>query len=369
MTGEPKLPDDYRERTWQKLRDAVLAIQKSKSIKYSLEELYQAVENMCNHKMAHTLYSNLRSLTESHVRSNIEQFSAESIDRFYFLKKMNETWQAHCHQMIMIRSIFLYLDRTYVLQNPHILSIWDMGLDLFRQYILQYTLVQTRVVEGLLMLIEKERQGDAVDRTLLKSLLRMLTDLQIYEHSFEPRFLIATERLYAAEGQRLMQELEVPDYLAHVDKRIMEENERVLHYLDSSTRYQLIYNVEKQLISEHITNILQKGLDGLLEENRLYDLTLLYSLLGRVKSGHSELCVSFNAYIKKRGRTIVIDPEKDKTMVQELLDFKDTMDYVVAICFNRNEKFSNSLKEAFEHFINQRANKPAELIGTYFSLD
>lgn len=50
-------------------------------------------------------------------------------------------------------------------------------------------------------------------------------------------------------------------------------------------------------------------------------------------------------------------------MVQELLDFKDKMDNIVNICFHKNEKFSNSLKEAFEAFINQRANKPAELIG------
>lgn len=59
----------------------------------------------------------------------------------------------------------------------------------------------------------------------------------------------------------------------------------------------------------------------------------------------------------------MIDPEKDKSMVQELLDFKDKMDNIVVVCFKKNEKFANSLKEAFEHFINQRANKPAELIG------
>lgn len=50
-------------------------------------------------------------------------------------------------------------------------------------------------------------------------------------------------------------------------------------------------------------------------------------------------------------------------MVQELLDFKDKMDNIVYVCFKKNEKFSNSLREAFEYFINQRANKPAELIG------
>lgn len=51
------------------------------------------------------------------------------------------------------------------------------------------------------------------------------------------RFLTATERLYASEGQQLMQDLDVPEYLAHVNKRINEENERLLHYLDQCTKY------------------------------------------------------------------------------------------------------------------------------------
>lgn len=55
-------------------------------------------------------------------------------------------------------------------------------------------------------------------------------------------------------------------------------------------------------------------------------------------------------------------------MVQELLDFKDKMDNIVNTCFHKNEKFANSLKEAFEAFINQRANKPAELIGNIRSV-
>ncbi|XP_067008215.1 cullin-4A [Anabrus simplex] len=362
---KPKLPDNYQEETWEKLKEAVIAIQTSKSIRYGREELYQAVQNMCSHKMAATLYANLTSLTEKHVKSNIEQFLAESMDRHIFLKKMNECWQSHCQQMIMVRGIFLFLDRTYVLQNPTIHSIWDMGLDLFRQHIVLNTLVQTRTVEGLLMLIEKERQGDTVDKSLLKSLLRMLSDLQIYQEAFETKFLEATERLYAAEGQRLMQELDVPEYLAHVDKRLNEESERLIHYLDPSTKWQLIHTVEKQLLSEHLSSILHKGLEGLLEENRVTDLTLLYSLFTRVKNGLVELCLHFNTFIKKKGRTIVIDPEKDKTMVQELLDFKDKMDNIVCNCFQRNEKFANSLKEAFEHFVNQRANKPAELIAKF----
>lgn len=180
-----------------------------------------------------------------------------------------------------------------------------------------------------------------------------------------------------------MQEREVPEYLAHVDKRLHEENERLLHYLDHSTKYAyliqiiqveriiflgidrraLISTVEKQLIGEHLVQILQKGLDALVEENRISDLKLMFSLLSRVKNGPQELNTNFCTYVKKRGRTIVIDPEKDKTMVQELLDFKEKLDNIVVTCFGRNEKFVNSLKESFENFVNQRLNKPAELIG------
>lgn len=68
-------------------------------------------------------------------------------------------------------------------------SFRDMGLDLFRHHIAMNTLVQTRTVEGLLLLIEREREGDAVDRSLLKSLLRMLSDLQIYEEAFEHKYV------------------------------------------------------------------------------------------------------------------------------------------------------------------------------------
>ena len=63
------------------------------------------------------------------------------------------------------------------------------------------------------------------------------------------------------------------------------------------------------------------------------------------------------------GKTIVIEPEKDKVMVQELLSFKDSLDQMVLYCCNKNEKFVQGVKEAFESFINTRLNKPAELIG------
>ena len=54
-----------------------------------------------------------------------------------------------------------------------------MGLDLFRVHIVSQSVVQGRTVDGLLALIERERGSETVDRQLLKSLLRMLSDLQV----------------------------------------------------------------------------------------------------------------------------------------------------------------------------------------------
>lgn len=361
----PKLSENYTEDTWLKLREAVNAIQNSTSIKYNLEELYQAVENLCSYKVSPTLYKQLRQVCEDHVQAQIHQFREESLDNLSFLKRMNRCWQDHCRQTIMIRSIFLFLDRTYVLQNSLLPSIWDTGLELFRTHIVSDTAVQKRTVDGILEQIELERNGETVDRSLLRSLLGMLSDLQVYKEAFEEKFLSETNRLYAAEGQRLMQERDVPEYLHHVARRLEEENDRIMSYLDQSTQKPLISCVEKQLLGEHMTAILHKGLSTLLDENRVTELALLYQLFSKVKGGLPILLQFWREYIKSFGSEIVCTPEKDKDMVQELLDFKDKMDNVAHNCFAHNEGFINAMKEAFETFINKRPNKPAELIAKY----
>uniref|UniRef100_A0A8C3R9A9 Cullin-4B n=1 Tax=Cyanoderma ruficeps TaxID=181631 RepID=A0A8C3R9A9_9PASS len=342
---KPKLPENYTDETWQKLKEAVEAIQNSTSIKYNLEELYQAVENLCSYKISANLYKQLRQICEDHIKAQIHQFR-----EYPFL---NKCWQDHCRQMIMIRSIFLFLDRTYVLQNSMLPSIWDMGLELFRTHIISDHKVQNKTIDGILLLIERERNGEAIDRSLLRSLLSMLSDLQIYQDSFEHRFLEETNRLYAAEGQRLMQEREV---------FWVKRKSNSKHFF---CRKPLIATVEKQLLGEHLTAVLQKGLNHLLDENRIQDLSLLYQLFSRVRGGVQVLLQHWIEYIKAFGSTIVINPEKDKTMVQELLDFKDKVDHIIDVCFLKNEKFVNAMKEAFETFINKRPNKPAELIAKY----
>ena len=55
-----------------------------------------------------------------------------------------------------------------------------------------------------------------------------------------------------------MHDRDVPEYIAHVDKRLTEENGRLVHYLDTSTRKPLVTCVEKQLLQEHVVQLLEK---------------------------------------------------------------------------------------------------------------
>lgn len=55
----------------------------------------------------------------------------------------------------------------------------DMGLELFRTHIISDQKVQNKTIDGILLLVERERSGEAIDRSLLRSLLSMLSDLQV----------------------------------------------------------------------------------------------------------------------------------------------------------------------------------------------
>ncbi|NXL48112.1 CUL4A protein, partial [Podilymbus podiceps] len=331
FTERPKLPDNYTQDTWQKLHEAVGAIQSSISIKYNLEELYQVrrIENLASKDTSKLVFLN--------------KCRTDSLDSLLFLKKINKCWQDHCRQMIMIRSIFLFLDRTYVLQNSMLPSIWDMGLELFRNHVISDKQVQNKTIDGILLLIERERNGEAVDRSLLRSLLSMLSDLQASTAKFTKthyKFSLKTFILFKYTGGSCL----------------------LMYFI------KLFSNIFLTVFIQLYSNLLFliyfffSGLDNLLDENRISDLTQTYQLFSRVKGGQQILLQHWSEYIKNYGTTIVVNPEKDKDMVQELLDFKDKVDHIIEVCFQKNEKFINLMKESFETFINKRPNKPAELI-------
>lgn len=353
------------DSSWQALEEAVIAIQKKQKANTTFEQLYHTVENLCNFGYATDIYEKLRECILNHVKSGLTGLSEHFDAIVLFLQRLNSLWLEHCEQMVKIRSVFLFLDRTFVLQTASLLSLWDLGVDIFRDTIIVCDSIRTRTTFGLLKMIETEREGSQIDRQLLKSLLRMLMNLGVYQQIFEKPFLKATATLYEAEGRNLCQELEVPAYLAHVKRRLDEEVHRVDYYLDFATCKPLIALTEKHLIVDHMELFINKGFDVMLIENRYDELTLMYSLLKRTDNGLLLLKNAFATFIKKVGKALVLDVDREKTLVADLLKMKKNLDYVIEECFESHEKFIQAEKDAFDYFINTRPNKPAELVAKY----
>ncbi|MFH4982332.1 hypothetical protein AB6A40_009041 [Gnathostoma spinigerum] len=250
---------DQFESNWKILEEAVIAIQRKEKIHTGLEELYKTVENLCSYNLTNEMYLKLRQCILVHVTNELGRLLSESNAMLYFLQSLNNLWLEHCQQMVMIRSIFLFFDRTFVLQNSSILSLWDLGSEIFRDVIMKNDDVCNRSVGGILSLIETERQGSQIDRQLVKSLLRMMSSLSIYQTVFEKPFLDATKALYEVEGRNLSRDLDVSAYLKHVKRRLDEESNRVDYYLDFGTRKMLISITEQCFIVEHMDSFISRG--------------------------------------------------------------------------------------------------------------
>ncbi|KAJ0405103.1 hypothetical protein P43SY_000514 [Pythium insidiosum] len=363
----PTLPATFEAETWATLQAAIHAVHTKQATPLSREELYRLVEDMCTWKMAASLYGKLEAACAAFIASRVEQLEhleTTGGDVTLFLEAVHALWQDHCDDMLVLRTIFLYLDRTYVVQTPHVASIWEMGLQLLRQHITARKRVATRLVQGLLELIERERKGEVVARSHLYDLLRMLLALQLYHPRFEAPFLEASERFYAAEGLQVMASSDVPQFLLHVEKRLQDENDRVVHYLDPSTRKPLIHAVESQLLRPHATALLERGFDALMDASRVDDLRRMFAILGRVDAV-KDLRLAFTTFIKKKVSALVMDVEEEKHLVDKLLQLKAELDTILGDAFQGDAEFAFAMKAAMEYGVNARASRPAELVAKF----
>ena len=335
----------------------------------TLEELYRVTEELCAAKLAPELYAALREEIESHIAAlgAVMRAQARALAPERLLGEMHAVWSRHCEDTQMVRQIVLRLDRSYALEkrSEGVRSVWDVGLHAFAEHVVQPADVCGRLQEGLLGLIERERRGEEVPRQLLASLLRMLAALGMYAAPFEAAFLQQTRHYYAAERAQQIGGPDMAAYLHWVHGRLREESERVSACMQESSRRPLVAVVESVLLEPQcLETVIEKGLDGLLDETRVEELKLAYTLFARVNC-LPMLEVGFNSYLKRVGVEIVADKERDKTMVQELLELKARCGLVIQLAFQNSAEFHESEKRAFEHFINVRANKPAELIAKY----
>lgn len=322
----------------------------------------QCCEDLCLHKFAPALYTNVAAELHSFAASFVSGLSTTdtgdgahsgaagiATDESAYLVRVDAAWHDHCEAALTVRRVCTVLDRSYALATAGVAPLWEASLSAVRAHLDDSPQVVRRTVRGVLSLIAAERSGEAVNRRLLRDLLRMLSALGLYSCAFETPFLRETEAFYGAEAAQLVQSLDLPAYLRHAETRLHEESERAGTYLDAVTRKTLLTCCEAALIGRHVSSLLDKGFVPLMAActERMSDLGRLYSLMARV-SALDALRAALGAYVRAAGSQMVKDEAQEETLVSRLLEFKAALDGVHKTAFAWNETFGHTLKDAFE---------------------
>ncbi|GAA5840529.1 hypothetical protein JCM9279_007355 [Rhodotorula babjevae] len=275
-------------------------------------------------------------------------------------------------QVLLVRSVFLHLDRTYVLQSPALLSIWDLGLSLFQHSVLTDATISSRITSATLDLVALERSGTSVPHAALRAFFRRVRSFATpaaYDELVLAPFLDATAAHYAAQGDAQALELDSATYLARVVEALGNEDERVKSVFGGAGEAGLAREVERRvedgLIKVHVEDIATKDTAKLCEEDLKDELATLYGLLKRVDR-LGVLRTAFLAYLKTAALALVSDPAQDAHMVERLIALRHRARALVVGPFERNEdEFGKAVNSAFESVVNTRQNKPAEMMAKY----
>jgi cullin 4 len=369
LRQRPQLPDNFEASTWQKLQVAVCAVFKNTSVDLSFEELYRAVEDACMHKLAHSIYTQLSELCQGFIYANVDRLLDQSCydDHMSFLALADSVWSVHCEHVLTIRNIFLYLDRSYAMQvhTVGVVSIWDLCLRFFGERLQQRHESVGKLVVGLLAMVQCERRGQSIDKSIVRRLLRMLFVVGLYRH-FEEPFVMESERFFISEGQELIDSLDAASYLKHVERRLQQAVDMVAQYLDIGSRVPLIAVIDNRLLRPHVNALLERGVATLFNENKASDLKRLFVLLDRVDALTS-LKDTFSAHIRRAGEALVADETRDKTLIEDLLALQEKINMVLQQAFSNLETFKYALKDSFEKLINpaKQPNRTAELLARF----
>lgn len=436
--------NDEFDPCWDILRTALIDIHQKNAGKLSFEQLYRASYKIVLRKKGDVLYDKVKEFEEDwfrkHVMPPIEALLSKSLISITlvslpgansstserrqlgekFLKGIRESWEDHNMSMNMIADILMYLDRTYTTDNNRV-SLWATTIGLFRDNILraglgslsdeldQASTIFDVVNAVVLDLINLDRDGDVIDRSLVHAIVSMLETLyetneekdnqRLYLTVFEPAFLEATRRYYQKESQTLLRESDASNWLRHTKRRLEQEQDRCETTVSPSSAEPLAKIVEKELITAHLDEFLAmeaSGLKAMVDHDRFEDLHILFQLVSRVDDKLAALKTLIQARVMDLGLEIErvlrkTDFSMPKTVsgdgddatakaqpinqsaqhtaaaikwVDDVLALKDKFDNIMDACFGHNLIIHSAITKSFSDFINL-FNRSSEYVSLF----
>ena len=351
---------------------------------------------MCTQKPPHDfsqqLYERYREAFNAYIISDVLPALREKQGE-YMLKELVKRWDNHKIMVRWLSRFFNYLDRYYI-QRHNLAQLKDVGMLCFRDLV--YSELKKNVKDAVLALVDKERDGEKVDRALVKKILGIFVEMgmggmEAYEQDFEAHLLTNTAAFYSRKASVWIDEDSCPDYLVKAEDCLKREKERVGHYLHASSESKLLKEVEKEVLAAYETQLLEKEHSGcavLLRDDKTEDLARMFRLFKRIPAGLPPVADIFKKHVEKEGVTLVKQAEdaagakkdpgaKDKAaaaaasteqvFVRSVIQLHDKYLQYVIDCFSNDSLFHRALKEAFEVFCNKgvAGSTSAELLATF----
>ena len=349
---------------------------------------------MCTQKPPHDfsqqLYERYREAFNAYIISDVLPALREKQGE-YMLKELVKRWDNHKIMVRWLSRFFNYLDRYYI-QRHNLAQLKDVGMLCFRDLV--YSELKKNVKDAVLALVDKERDGEQIDRALVKNILGIFVEMgmggmEAYEQDFEAHLLTNTAAFYSRKASVWIDEDSCPDYLVKAEECLRREKERVGHYLHASSETKLLKEVEKEVLAAYETQLLEKEHSGcavLLRDDKTEDLARMFRLFKRIPAGLPPVADIFKKHVEKEGVTLVKQAEdaegakkeapKDKAaaaqgteqvFVRSIIQLHDKYLQYVVDCFSNDSLFHRALKEAFEVFCNKvvTGSTSAELLALF----
>jgi len=363
---------------WALISRAIDEIQSRDSSHLSFEELYRNAYKLVLHKHGTVLYDGVTNKITSHLLTLTKHLA--STPDATLLEATVKCWFEHRINMIMIRDILMYMDRTYVpAQRKR--PVYELGLHLFRITVWENPSVQPRVTSLLLDSITNERNGIVHSTNSdLKEVVSMLLELghadgsNVYERDFEQLFLGTTQEFYRCESLSYLSHNSASDYVRKAEMRLEEEKLRASKCVAPSTDGPLLRIIETELVERHAKALVEmdncgfKALLGQDESTQIENLQIMYDLFSRVSSTVDLLRDALSEIVKREGKKLVTDQERASSdpaaFVRGVLAVRKRYNHVVQVAFRGEKRAEKRLKEAFEDFLNADA-RAASCLAVY----
>ncbi|KAH0725712.1 hypothetical protein KY284_001577 [Solanum tuberosum] len=171
--------------------------------------------------------------------------------------------------------------------------------------------------DAVISLIDQEREGEQIDRALLKNVLDIFVEIGMgsmdkYENDFEDAMLKDTAAYYSCKASNWILEDSYPDYMLKAEKCLKREKDRVSHYLHSSSVTKLLEKVLHELLAVYGTQPLEKlhsGCHALLRDDKVEDLSRMYRLFSKIPRGLDPVANIFKQHVTAEGTALVKQAE------------------------------------------------------------